>query len=182
MKWNIQKAEDMEFSTNDVFYIDSNILFLLHGGFVVEPQKICEASAYSNFIEYLRAIGCHLCVSALNVQEVLHLVERKHFQAYGKKYTDKIRIKEFRRMKEERQKLRAIQMSIFSQINESYEIIPETIYDKDLKGFVDEYHIHYYEPIDYILVNHHLPLRVITADKDFYSDKRINVYTMFPVS
>jgi hypothetical protein len=81
-------------------------------------------------------------------------------------------------MQAERIKLQSAQESLYMQVQESYELIPETVCNDDIKGFVDNYHTHCYEPIDYILTKHHAPFRLITHDKDFTLDQHVDVYTV----
>jgi hypothetical protein len=82
MVHNIRQIGSTGFRADDVFFVDSNVLFLVHGGAVIKSDRLCDASAYAAFIQRLRSTGCRLCVSILNLQEVMHLIERKHLEAY----------------------------------------------------------------------------------------------------
>lgn len=58
----------------DEFFIDANVLYFLHSDKSVQNQK---RLAYLSFIKQLQENGNVLFVSSLNLQEVLHVIEKK---------------------------------------------------------------------------------------------------------
>jgi len=105
------------------------------------------------------------------------VIERKHREIYNKTASPKVKPKQYRRVSSERKKLQRIQALLCTQLKETYELVPESVCEEDVIGFVDTYHSHCYEPIDYVLANHHAPMKLITDDKDFTLDDNVDVYT-----
>jgi predicted nucleic acid-binding protein len=167
------------FSEEDTFIIDANVLILLHSS-MTSTEDISKASCYSNFIQELLKSKCTLCVSALNLQEVFHVIERlrykMHLKDSGLKIKD-LKLKEFRNISCEREKLSIIQRSKWSQITTTYTVLEDTVTESDLSDFLSGYTTHVYDPIDFLVAKHNSPMNYITDDKDFTKNMDITVYT-----
>jgi hypothetical protein len=172
-------AEEMNtsFLETDVFFIDANVLIFLYG----PPAKRNEqkSAAYSNFIQKLRSAGCNLCVSSLNAQEFFHVMEKIHHEKYRKDKATSLTIKKYRKLFPERRRLARIQQTIWCELQGAYAILQEQINPFDLDMFVKSYANHRYEPIDYIVADHHKPIHIITDDQDFANDENVVAYTFF---
>ena len=69
-----------DISSEEVFFVDTNVLLVVHFG----SQRWSEEkiACYSNFILGLLNKGNKVCVSALNLQELFHSVENNEFNQY----------------------------------------------------------------------------------------------------
>lgn len=170
----IDDIQNVVITKDDSFLIDANILVLLHSNELSEAEKNV-APAYSNFVGWLRSIGCTLYVSALNIQEVFHVTERLYFNLY--RSTNKnCKRKEYRRIAAERNLLANVQRNIWAQIQEFYEIIETPIATTELGAFVESYESHYYEPVDFFISQHIPTKNIITQDTDFDDASELNVF------
>ena len=171
---NIKNIKET-YSSNSAFFIDTNILVFLHGGFTYTSKHLLyKINKNSDFIQKLIRYKCKLYVSALNVQEVFHAMESMHYSEYCRKNGECSK-KQYRSYVNERNFLSYVHKSIWAQLS-VYEIIEETVNESKISKFIDSYKRHQYEPIDFF-VSMHAPMNVITDDKDFTKDSNITVYT-----
>lgn len=173
----IQKTEISHISEKSHFLIDTNVLLSIHYGACVHQWSAKKKQVYSTFIGDLLKRGNPLHVSALNLQEVCHVVEKTQFKLlYGSVNGS---LKRFRRNNTERKKLQYTLENIFTQIQELYDILPDSVTERDVNDYVANYSTHIYDPIDYFVVDHNCTtcMNIVTDDRDFHDDGRINVYT-----
>ena len=166
----LQNVDVSLFNNSHVFFLDSNVILDIHH----PPSSITNAhraKKYSNFINKLRKQGCQLCVSSLNIQEVMHVVETIEFN----NLTSKVNRKEFR--KKNRNNIAVKQVSLWNQIKQNYIILNAYLEKSMLNDYVCSYNCHSYEPVDFLFKKNHPMSNIITADKDFYDDKSLTVYT-----
>lgn len=175
MKHSIKSCITNIYGPDDVFYIDSCVLIQLH----YHPSDPAKAAMFSNFINELRKQNCKLRVSALNLQEALHAIEKisyKQFCLKNKRDERKFNIKQYRQNKNERLANQQKILKAFKEIKQFYKIVNGLICSKNIFDFAIEYHNHFYEPIDYILTTRNIGSNFITMDGDFVKDKKIEVY------
>jgi len=171
---NISTIEDDSSLAKSAYILDTNIILLLHR---IQIDKQSLAGEYSKFISILRDRKCRIIVSALNVQEALNTIERSCWNRY-KKGNGHVGRKEYRQIIAEQEKVREEQNVFFSQIKQFYDIEPETITEGDLSKYMDSRTPHLYDPIDYIISEHHRKLGIVTDDTDFVQDDNVTVYTV----
>jgi predicted nucleic acid-binding protein len=161
-------------SPREKFFIDTNVLAFLHFGYPSPRLRPSKIAAYSNFISGLLGNGNDMYVSALTLQELLHLLERLECaRAFGK-----VHVKTFRAMPAERAKLETRLKSIVRQIYINYKIVDDTVGRADIDKIIKNYSGHSYDPMDFIVVDHHHGrcVNFITDDADFRNDNRIKAY------
>ena len=170
----INEITEEELTGVDRFLIDTNVLIMLHCNELTERERKL-ASGYSNFISHVRSRGCVLCVSALNIQELFHVVERIYFNIYKNSHGD-CSLKAYRRVESERSALATIQRRIWVQIREMYQIIDAPISVVVLEQFLASYEAHCYDPVDFFITTHTLAKNIITSDTDFDNVTGIDIF------
>lgn len=169
-----------DISSDEVFFVDTNVLLGVHFG----SQRWSEEkiACYSNFILGLLNKGNKVCVSALNLQELFHSVENNEFKQYKRvnhnndgNFTKKM----YRAIEEERQRLAEDLKNKHLEISEQYSVVSGNISNEMIKNFLADYKNHFYDPIDFITVRYNTNgvINFITDDSDFKKDSDIVVYT-----
>ena len=122
-----------------------------------------------------------MCVTSLNLQEALNVIEKIDFENYRK--TQPISKKSYRQIATERQNVKNKMQRALNQIKTTYEVFDDTITFQQIESFVNHLDTHCYEPIDYITANTGClnGFNYITDDSDFKSDnnfltKQNNLY------
>lgn len=167
-------------SSEEVFFVDTNVLLVVHFG----SQRWSEEkiTCYSNFILGLLNKSNKVCVSALNLQELFHSVENNEFKQYKRvnhnnngNFTKKM----YRAIKEERQRLAEDLKNKHLEISEQYSVVSGNVTNEMIKNFLEDYENHFYDPIDFITVRYNTNgvINFITDDSDFKEDSNIVVYT-----
>lgn len=180
---NINNQQEIDNNKSDSYIIDTNILSCL---FVSNQQWSSQKkSAYTNFILDLMQKNTSLYVSTLSLQELFHVTERIAYEQYcrtNNKNKRQYTLKCFRSDNAERTKLANSLKQIHSMIVNQYQIIEEYITKGDVQDFVKTYSNHVYDPMDYLVVSHNLERcnNIITDDKDFQKDNRLNIFTYIP--
>ncbi|MDV0447474.1 hypothetical protein MsAg5_13730 [Methanosarcinaceae archaeon Ag5] len=179
-------SESLTVDPNEVYFIDANVLLFIHLNDKKRNQKTNKKIVYSRFVEYLQENGNSIFVSTLNLQEVLHVVEKIEFDQYHQ-INPKTKFKQYRQNKYERHKLKQKLDEILNQITQSYSIEDDSITKEDVESFVSDFERHLYDPMDFFTV--HLrcqpnsKFNYITDDSDFKNNNLfqtsslINLYT-----
>ena len=174
----VKRISDVDVSKIDkseIFFIDANVLFAIH--FELSTWSRDKIKAYSSFVLALLENGVIICVSALNLQEVYHLVEKIECQNYIEAHTD-IKPKAYRRIAVERSRIAQDLRNKHLEIAGQYSIISSFIDSNMIENFIGKYESHSYDPIDFFTVkyNEKKCVNFITNDADFRRDSNINVY------
>lgn len=169
-----------DISSEEVFFVDTNVLLVVHFGSRSWAEE--KIACYANFILGLLNKGNKVCVSALNLQELFHSVENNEFKQYKKVNLNNDRNftkKMYRTIAEERQRLAEDLQSKHLEISEQYSVVSGNITNEMIKIFLEDYENHSYDPIDFIAVRYNTNgiINFITDDSDFKKDPDIVVYT-----
>ena len=171
------------------FLLDTNVLYFIHAGYLVSPTSpsAAKCAQYSSFVSNLLASGFCLCTTAANIQELLHLIEKKEYQLYcnnhrlsthpGPNFYSK---KDYRGNSAERAILARRLSVVLAQIESTYCIIDVALQKNGIKSFVGTFPTHRYDPIDYVVVEDNIAagrIHFISDDRDFQSDTRIQIWT-----
>ena len=178
----VKRISDTDFdsmSNEEIFFVDTNVLFAVH--FLELRWESEKVSQYSNFILGLLKNGNKICVSALNLQELFHLVENNEFRQYktvnhlGGSFNKKM----YREIEEERARLAQDLQNKYLEISEQYSVVSGNITGDMIKQFLDDYNKHFFDPIDFLTVKYNSNdiVNFITDDSDFKKYPEINVYT-----
>ena len=173
----VKRISDVDVSAinkNEVFFVDANVLFAIH--FELSTWSRDKIDAYSSFVLELLKNGVTICVSALNLQEVYHLVEKCECDLYYGSSGNNI--KRYRRIASERSRIAQDLRSKHLEISEQYTVVGSFVDSKRIEDFITEYESHSYDPIDFFTVKYNGKncVNFITNDADFRSDSNINVY------
>ena len=166
------------------FYIlDTNILAALQFPHINWKQE--KVAAYFEFILKLLKNNATLYVSTLSLQELYHLAEKiayNHYCIINNLSQKQLHQKQYRKIIEERKRLAENLQAIHSIIAEQFTLIEERISIQDTQNFVNAYAKHSYDPMDFLLVEHNFNRcrNIITDDKDFQTDHRLNVFCYHP--
>ena len=174
----VKRISGVDVSTIDkgeIFFVDANVLFAIH--FELSTWSRDKIEAYSSFILELLKNGITICVSALNLQEVYHLVEKIECQNYIEAHTG-MKPKAYRRISAERSRIAQDLRNKHLEISEQYSIVPSLVNSNMIEDFIGKYESHSYDPIDFFTVkyNEKKCVNFITNDADFRRDSNINVY------
>ena len=178
----VKRISDTDFdsmSNEEIFFVDTNVLFAVH--FLELRWEAEKVSQYANFILGLLKNGNKICVSALNLQELFHLVENNEFRQYkavnhlGGSFNKKM----YREIEEERTRLAQDLQNKYLEISEQYSVVSGNITGDMIKQFLDDYNKHFFDPIDFLTVKYNSNdiVNFITDDSDFKKYPEINVYT-----
>ena len=168
-----------EIASEEIFFVDTNILLVVHFGSQSWSEE--KIACYSNFILGLLNRGNKICVSALNLQELCHSVENNEFKQYkvvnhkDRAFTKKM----YRAIEEERKRLAKDLQSKHLEISEQYSVVSGDVTNDMIKNFLECYENHFYDPVDFITVRYNTNgvINFITDDSDFKKDSGIVVYT-----
>lgn len=178
----VKRISDTDFdsmSNEEIFFVDTNVLFAVH--FLELRWGAEKISQYSNFILKLLKNGNKICVSALNLQELFHLVENNEFRQYkvvnhlGRDFNKKM----YREIAEERARLAQDLQKKYLEISEQYSVVSGSITGHMIEQFLNDYNKHFFDPIDFLTVkyNSNNVMNFITDDSDFKKYPEITVYT-----
>lgn len=179
---SIIKISDFDIATiseNTVFVLDTNVLYYVHSGYYLPSDP--KGAEYSNLIMDILNNDYTIVVSALSVQELLFGIENKEHLIYcqnnglsPKKYTKK----DHRKNASEKLIIKAKLKTVLAELA-PYKLCDSAIHMTSLNNFVDEFHAHKMDPIDYILVNNYDTTKTIfvSDDKDFQSMPMLQVLT-----
>lgn len=178
----VKRISDTNFDTmsnEEIFFIDTNVLFAVH--FTELRWSAEKISQYANFILGLLKNGNKICVSALNLQELFHLVENNEFRQYkAVNHLDgDFNKKMYREVEEERSRLAQNLQNKYLEISGQYSVVSGNITSDMIKQFLDDYNKHFFDPIDFLTVkyNSNNVMNFITDDSDFQKYPEITVYT-----
>lgn len=162
-----------------IFVLDTNVLYFVHSGYVMPTNA--KSLSYSNVIQTILSNGYSIAVSALTIQELLHLVEKKEHELYcssnslsPQAYTKKA----YRQDMTQRRLLKSKLSTILSELS-LYKLEDGEIAINVLNQFSKEFDLHTMDPIDYALVKGYDLAKTVfvSDDKDFQSNSSICVLT-----
>ncbi|WNY26756.1 hypothetical protein [Methanolapillus ohkumae] len=127
-----------------------------------------------------------LFVSTLNLQEVLHVIEKWEFDRYRRNNNPNIKLKRYRQNQSGRLKLKYKLDFILQQIEQAYSIEEDAITKEEIRKFVSAFENHVYDPIDFFAAHSKCEagcFNYITDDSDFknnfkfQTESDIHLYT-----
>ncbi|WNY22943.1 hypothetical protein MmiHf6_02370 [Methanimicrococcus hongohii] len=174
------------------FFVDANVLYFIYYNDQNFEKTKMKADAYRKYIKNLRNNGNPLYISALNLQELLHVIEKAEYKKYCRNNNTRITLKEYRGYQNERIAVKNKLQSTIQQIYSDYFITDETVDFETIRLLIQTYDRHHLDPIDFLAVcpkcrkNKSVcrNFNLITADSDFKrnmkfkTDPNINVYTL----
>lgn len=172
---------DVSSCTHENFVIDSNAL--LHSFYPNSAPSY--AASYSNFVSNLITEGKTIYIPIFVLIESINVIEKIELEIYNRTNNTSYKIKSFRDIPLERQKVKnnidlfLAQIKSISQIK----ILPQTLNEVTINAFADKFELHKLDLFDFYLEelcnNNSYP--IITNDADFTKGiHSIDVYTSNP--
>lgn len=167
-----------------VFALDTNVLlwtFYSRSSTTREYQK----TTYPDFITNAISNGNSIVVTAFNLNEMFHVIEKNEYDIYGKSIKSYISIKSYRKIIIERAKVKKEINLIYKQLTSipNMEIIASTADISNLNMFTKNYNIHNCDFFDFSLIDYcnRNKISIITDDSDFCNPyNNSDVYTANP--
>ncbi|WNY28452.1 hypothetical protein MmiEs2_06380 [Methanimicrococcus stummii] len=147
---NISSA--IAIDSSEEFFVDTNILYLVYFKKTKNSITKKKTDAYTQFISKLKQNGNKLYVSSLNLQEILHVIEKAEYRDYCRQKHLKINWKTYRKNISERQKVRKKLHNAMRQINLIYSITDDSVPCLNIWEFVNTFEKHQFDPIDFLTV------------------------------
>lgn len=162
-----------------IFVLDTNVLYFVHSGYVMPTNA--KSLSYSNVIQTILSNGYSVAVSALTIQELLHLVEKKEHELYcsvNSLSTQAYTKKAYRQDATQRSLLKSKLSTILSELS-PYKLDDGEITVDVLNRFSKEFDLHTMDPIDYVLINGYDAAKTVfvSDDRDFQSNSSLCVLT-----
>lgn len=166
--------------SDEKFILDTNALLW---AFYPNSQSSClQAACYSNFIAQLITANKKIYIPMFNFCEAINVIEKIEHKIYKKNSRNNIKLKDYRAIPLERQKLKNVLELFVEQIeNISNIIILEQNLELNLpKTFINDFSKHRLDLFDIFLIDisNKSNFSIITDDKDFLSvNCNSNIYT-----
>ncbi|WNY23158.1 hypothetical protein MmiHf6_04620 [Methanimicrococcus hongohii] len=190
MIYSIQSLESVP--SDEQFYVDANILYFIY--FCDQDSKInkTKSKTYLKFITKLQNSGNQLHISALNLQELVHVAEKAELEKYCQNNNIRMTLKKYRDIQEERLIIQDKLETILQQICSTYFVTDEFVDLNTIHLLIKTYNRHRFDPIDFLAVcpkcrdckSVSQNFNIITDDSDFKknskfrNDPNINLYTI----
>ena len=179
---NIHNIDLSKLDSQAVFFLDTNILYFIHSGYYAPTKTECVI--YSSFVQHLLTKNSQICVSILNIQELLFGIENQEYYLYldaNSLSKHSFTKKDFRNDSVQRLAVKNKLSVVMKELESTYTIVDGSITASLAKRFIDDFTSHHYDPIDYFLVQNaqksNKTIMFVTDDKDFQFDPRINIIT-----
>lgn len=173
---------DIENCKKKSFLIDTNILLWTFYPSSISPNNYKKCSLYSDFVYHILENN-YVVITMYNFCEALFVIEKIMYNTFKKVNNNNIRLKDYRKLKEERQRVSKAIKLFYSQITQFSGIIisEQTLHIDTVNKFIGEFEEHLLDFFDYFLSNlsDDKDMSLITDDVDFKS-KTISsdIYTL----
>ncbi|MDV0446145.1 hypothetical protein MmiAt1_17620 [Methanimicrococcus sp. At1] len=173
------------------FFVDTNVLYIVYFEKSEKTEISKKIDAYTEFLQKLKQNGNKLYISSLNLQEVLHVIEKEEYKDYCRQKRLRIKWKTYRKNILERQRIKKKLLNAVQQINFNFSITEDSVFCLNILQFVQTFEKHQLDPIDFLVVypkcltanKSNKNFNYITDDSDFKNDSRfqssvfMNIYT-----
>jgi PIN domain. len=173
---NIEEADGR------AFILDTHILlWVFYSRCAI--TKAYQKTVYPEFIKHLISKNCKLIVSALNINEMLHFIEKNECDIYNNLHGKNLSVKRFRQLAEQRIFVQSETQLILRQIAgiENFSIIPMTVDLPIIDSFVGNLSKHNCDFFDYFLLDYcnKNGIALVTDDSDYINSNLIgtDIYT-----
>lgn len=169
---------------NEHFFIDTNVwIFLTFMSSEISDHEKNKARYYSEFIQKIKDASSKIYTSPICLTELIHVIERSFLKLYNENNKCEFTLKDFRNVKDEREKVIEKIENCWEEVN-NYEpiILPFNIQNNYTDKIINELKSSKLDSYDVILLHTmrtHKIKNILTDDKDFQTIKDIDVYTLF---
>lgn len=166
--------------------VDTNVLYWFFYGNTIYSSSAYQKKFYPNFLEKLiENKKCKIYTTVYNICELFNIIEKNEYEIYLKRNNltkDNFSKKEFRKLKEERIKIKKTMQLIYEQIKNCIKIEESNIDLKIIEEFQEDFENHNYDMFDFIIVEYCKENNVnyiLTDDIDFSNSSfnNINIIT-----
>ena len=187
---DIQTVDVSTISPDEIFAIDTNVLFWTHYSKASDPALIksnknrYQVKEYPDFIAKLLQNGNKLVTTMLNITELFSVVERNEYNIYKIVNNQKISKKDFRKLSSERSKYKSEIDNMVLQIQTSYDnqIKIIDVDEKLVSSFQGNICNNTCDVLDYAVIEYLKRNKIfnyISDDKDFAGIEGISLYTTY---
>lgn len=181
---SVRKIKDFNITKvarGTTFVLDTNVLYFVHSGYATPNNQ--KSVAYSNLIKSILKNNYSIEVSALNAQELLHLIEKKEYRLFCERNAldpSSYSLKSYRQNKAQRGLVKSKIDSALSELSSVYILRDGIITIGTLNQFSSDFNLHTMDPIDYTLAKQYniATTIFISDDKDFQSIPSLQVIAM----
>lgn len=173
---------DIESYKEKSFLLDTNVLLWTFYPNSISPNYYEKCSLYADFVYHLLENN-YVVIAMYNFCEALFVIEKIMYNTYKEVNNSNIRLKNYRKIKEERQRVAEAIKLFYSQIKQfsSITILEQSLHMDTVNKFVDEFDEHLLDFFDYCLANlsDNKGISLITDDADFKSKSiSSDIYTL----
>lgn len=168
-----------------VFALDTNVLLWTFYS-RSSATKAYQKTTYPDFITNVISNGNSIVVTAFNLNEMFHVIEKNEYDIYEKSIKNHISIKKYRKIIVERAKVKKEINLIYKQLIAipNMKIIASIADISNLNMFTKNYDIHNCDFFDFTLIDYcnRNKISIITDDSDFCNSyNNSDVYTANPM-
>jgi hypothetical protein len=148
--------------------------------------KAYQKTVYPEFIKHLIATGQSLHITTMNLNEMLHFIEKNECDIYNQLHGKNLSVKRFRQLPEKRALVQSEARLILRQIAgvRNITVAPITVDEAILDAFVGQMTAHSCDFFDYFLLDYcnQNGYALVTDDADYAANTLIatNIYTANP--
>lgn len=159
--------------TEEIIALDTNVLywfFYATGLTYNKPSTLNKLQSYGQFIQDLISNDAFLVTTTININELMHLIEKNEFKLYCYFNNKNINFKDYKRITTERNKLCSLCQMIYLQIKQIIYVANIQFNDKLIDNYINSIKNYRLDCLDYVLLNYCLNENInyiLTDDKDF---------------
>ena len=166
------------------FCLDTNVLYwYTYPRYMIFSKRGTQehAQSYYDFVDRLVENGNPLLTTRYNITELINIVEKHEYDIFCAMHPEaQYTRKDFRRISEERKKLKRILKTTLSNVNSICETADFNFTEKILDNCVNTLDEHRCDVFDFAILSYYKEnkhLNIITDDNDFASVDGIKLYT-----
>ena len=176
---------DTKININNIV-VDTNVLCWFFYGNTIYSSSAYQKKFYPIFLEKLiENKRCKIYTTDCNICELFNIIEKNEYEIYLKRNNitkDNFSKKDFRKIKEERIKIKNTMKLIYNQIKSCIKIESSNINLNSIQEFQDDFEKHNYDVFDFIIVKYCKENNInyiLTDDIDFSNNScnNINIIT-----
>lgn len=164
------------------FFLDTNVLYwYTYPRFSQPGQLRRDMQIYYDFIDGLTAAGNPLETSIYNLTELLNVIEKNEYTIYRDLHSEiPLTIKDFRKIPEERDKVRTIMQTTLNNVKGICTVIDFDFSSDVVSDFVHNFTNHRCDIFDYSILDNCINrncTNIISDDSDFSTMDKITLFT-----
>lgn len=163
------------------YFLDTNVLYWYTYPRFLQPNKFDPAGKiYYDFVDSLAEAGNPMETSIYNLTELLNVIEKNEFKLFTSVEGDTYKIKDFRAIESERQKVKSMMATTLNNVKSICTIKEFEFTSQAVNDFVDNLTEHQCDVFDFSILRNCQAtscLNIISDDGDFFTMDEITLYT-----